>query len=81
MLRQRFRRFANNMFIGTLGGTHLLRLIVESSPPRRVVAQERLLEGTFGRIRDVLTGPDGSLYFSTNNRDGAPAAVRRHVDI
>jgi glucose/arabinose dehydrogenase len=43
---------------------------------RRVTAQERLLEGTYGRIRDVIPGPDGSLYFCTNNRDGrgSPAA-------
>ena len=67
---ERFPRFVNNLFIGTLRGTHLLRLIVDSSPPRRVVSQERLLEGRFGRIRDVVTGPDGYLYFCTNNRDG-----------
>jgi glucose/arabinose dehydrogenase len=24
----------------------------------------------FGRIRDVVLGPDGFLYFSTSNRDG-----------
>ena len=67
---ERFPRFANNMFIGTLRGTHLLRLVVDSSPQRRVVSQERLLENRFGRIRDVVTGPDGYLYLCTNNRDG-----------
>ena len=66
----RFPRFANNLFIGTLRGMHLLRLVVDSSPQRRVVAQERLLDGRFGRIRDVVTGPDGYLYVCTNNRDG-----------
>lgn len=29
-----------------------------------------LLEGELGRIRDVVEGPDGSLYVLTNNRDG-----------
>ena len=67
---ERFPPFANNLFIGTLRGTHLLRLVVDSSPQRRVVSQERLLDGRFGRIRDVVTGPDGYLYFCTNNRDG-----------
>jgi len=66
---QRFPQFANNLFVATLRGTHLLRLTVDTGA-RRVTAQERLLEGTFGRLRDVVPGPDGYLYFCTNNRDG-----------
>jgi glucose/arabinose dehydrogenase len=66
---QRFAQFANNLFVGTLRGTHLLRLRVDSAS-RRIIAQERLLEGQFGRIRDVVSGADGYLYFCTNNRDG-----------
>jgi glucose/arabinose dehydrogenase len=65
---QRLPQFANNLFVATLRGTHLLRLTVDSS--LRVTSQERLLEGTFGRLRDVISGPDGYLYFCTNNRDG-----------
>jgi glucose/arabinose dehydrogenase len=72
---QRFPQFAGNLFVATLRGTHLLRLTVDTAA-RRVTAQERLLEGTYGRIRDVVPGPDGNLYFCTNNRDGrgSPAA-------
>jgi aldose sugar dehydrogenase len=64
---QRIPQFANNLFVATLRGTHLLRLTTDA---HRVVTQERLLDGTFGRLRDVVTGPDGYLYFCTNNRDG-----------
>ena len=71
----RFARFSGNLFVGTLRGTHLLRLVLESGPPRRIVAQERLLEGAFGRIRDVVTGPEGYLYLCTNNRDGRGSPV------
>ena len=67
---QRFTQFANNLFVGTLRGTHLLRLRLDSAVPRRIVGQERLLDGQFGRIRDVTSGPDGYLYFCTHNRDG-----------
>jgi len=49
---------------------HLLRLRLDSATPRRILTQERLLDGQFGRIRDVVSGPDGYLYFCTNNRDG-----------
>ncbi|MBI2072211.1 MAG: PQQ-dependent sugar dehydrogenase, partial [Gemmatimonadetes bacterium] len=39
-------------------------------------AVERLHAGEFGRIRDVLVGPDGAIYLATSNRDGrgSPAA-------
>jgi len=37
---------------------------------RTVLGQENLLEGKVGRIREVAEGPDGSIYFSTSNRDG-----------
>jgi aldose sugar dehydrogenase len=64
---QRFPGFANNLFVGTLRGMHLLRLRLDG---RRVASEERLLDGRLGRIRDVIAGPDGYLYLCTNNRDG-----------
>jgi glucose/arabinose dehydrogenase len=73
---QLFPRFVNNLFVATLRGTHLLRLTLDGSA-RRVVSQEQLLGGRFGRVRDVITGPDGFVYFCTNNRDGrgSPAST------
>jgi glucose/arabinose dehydrogenase len=64
---QQLQQFANNLFVATLRGTHLLRITTDA---RRITTQERLLDGTFGRLRDVVSGPDGYLYFCTNNRDG-----------
>jgi glucose/arabinose dehydrogenase len=63
-------QFENNLFVGALRGTHLLRLRLDPTTPTRIAAQERLLDQRYGRIRDVVTGPDGYLYFATNNRDG-----------
>jgi glucose/arabinose dehydrogenase len=70
----RFPRFVDNLFIATLRGTRLLRVTLEGT---FVVSTEVMLENRFGRLRDVITGPDGLLYLATNNRDGrgAPAAV------
>jgi glucose/arabinose dehydrogenase len=67
---QRFPQFTNNLFVATLRGTLLLRIRIDPAAPRRIVGQERLLEQQFGRIRDVVTGPDGYVYFCTSNRDG-----------
>jgi glucose/arabinose dehydrogenase len=60
-------RFSNNFFFGALRGEALIRVVLDG---RRVVSQERMFEGKYGRIRDVAEGPDGAIYFSTSNRDG-----------
>ena len=65
----RIPQFTNNLFVATLRGTHLLRVTIDDSG-RRITGQERLIDGTFGRLRDVIMGPDGNLYVCTNNRDG-----------
>ncbi len=43
---------------------------------RRVVSQEPLLQGKYGRIRDVAEGPDGAIYFTTSNQDGRGKPAR-----
>ena len=62
--------FHNDLFFATLRGEHLHRVRFDPADPGRVLSDERLLEGRFGRLRDVVTGPDGALYIATNNRDG-----------
>ena len=62
-----FPQFKNNFFFGCLRGTRIIRVTLDG---RRVISQENLLEGKYGRIRDVAEGPDGLIYFSTSNRDG-----------
>src|SRR6266850_1757940 len=59
--------FKGNFFFGCLRGERIIRVTLDG---RRVVSQENLLEGKYGRIRDIAEGPDGLIYFSTSNRDG-----------
>lgn len=59
--------FKGNFFLGCLGGQRLIRVVLDG---RRVVSQENLFAGTYGRIREVAEGPDGYIYFSSSNRDG-----------
>jgi glucose/arabinose dehydrogenase len=66
--------FRNNIFFATLRGQHVHRVRLDPSNPRRIVADERLFENRFGRIRDVVTGPDGALYFATSNGRGGASA-------
>ena len=67
-----FPQFRGNLFFGALKGECLIRVTLDGW---RVARQERLLQGQYGRIREVAEGTDGAIYFSTSNRDGrgAPA--------
>ena len=65
-----FPSFRNDLFVATLRGSHLRRVTFSPTDPRVVTSNERLVEDRFGRLRDVVTGPDGALYFCTSNRDG-----------
>lgn len=67
--------FRGDFFFATLRGQHLHRLRIDPANPRRVIQSERLMEGAFGRLRDVVTGLDGALYVATNNRDGRGSPV------
>ena len=61
-------------FIGVLGfGSaigHLHRIRLSDEGNVEITENYFLGEGGFGRIRDVIMGPDGGLYFTTSNCDG-----------
>ena len=62
-----FPEFKNNFFFGALKGEMIVRLVMDG---RRIVSRDDLLKKQYGRIREVTEAPDGSIYFSTSNRDG-----------
>jgi aldose sugar dehydrogenase len=68
-----FPAWNGNLFVGSLAGRCLVRLVLEGN---RVVAEERLLADLSARIRGVSEGPDGSLYVLT---DGANGKILRLV--
>ena len=68
-----FPAFNGNFFFGCLRGARIIRVTLDG---RRVVSQENLLEGSYGRIREMEQGPDGYIYFSTSNRDGRGSAAK-----
>lgn len=63
-----FPEWNGDLFVGALRGELLVRLDMQDG---RVVGEERMLEGTLGRIRDVRQAPDGALLILTDARDGA----------
>jgi glucose/arabinose dehydrogenase len=62
--------FRGDFFFATLRGERLIRVRFDPADPRRVIETEELFDGVYGRLRDVVSGPDGALYVATSNRDG-----------
>ena len=64
--------WTNDFFIGVMGFSsdtpHLHRLRLDDGG--NVSINEVYLNGEYGRLRDVIMGPDGGLYVSTSNCDG-----------
>jgi aldose sugar dehydrogenase len=67
----KFPQWKNSLFIACLGGEQLKRIETDGD---RVVHQEIVFKG-MGRVRDVVTGPDGFIYLALN----APGRIARLV--
>jgi glucose/arabinose dehydrogenase/cytochrome c553 len=69
----RFPKWKNNLFVAALVGRHLRRIETDGG---KVVHQE-VLFSEMGRVRDVVTGPDGLIYIALNN----PGRIARLVPV
>lgn len=58
-----FPKWKGNLFLANLGTQHLRRIVFEGTKP---VKQEELLKELGYRFRHVIQGPDGLIYFSTD---------------
>lgn len=64
-----FPQFTNHYFIGILKGTGILHVLFDQSG-EKISSFETLSGIEIGRVRDIVEGPDGFIYFSTSNQDG-----------
>ncbi len=69
----RYPRWKNSLFIASLVGRHLRRLETDGD---KVLHQEVVFSEQ-GRVRDVVTGPDGLIYLAMNN----PGRIARLVPV
>jgi aldose sugar dehydrogenase len=73
-----FPQLRGCLLVGCLRGEGILRLQLARDS---VVSQEILLKGQYGRIRSLVTGPDGYIYFSTSQIDPVEGTPRPHYDM
>jgi glucose/arabinose dehydrogenase len=62
-----FPEWKGNLFVGAMKGMHVARLVMNGT---KVVGEERMFPEIGARIRDVIQGPDGALYVSTDEDAG-----------
>lgn len=58
-------KWKGNLFSGALVLTHLNRVVFDSN--KKVTKEERLFDDKGMRVRSVIEGPDGWMYFSTDD--------------
>lgn len=56
-----------SFFFAGLRGVTLYEAVIENE---NVTEVKEHFSGEYGRLREVITGPDGMLYITTSNRDG-----------
>jgi glucose/arabinose dehydrogenase len=70
-----FREWKGDLIVGALKFQLVSRL--DRDEAGRIVGEERMLEGEFGRIRDINVAPDGSIWLLTDEEDGQIVRLSR----
>jgi glucose/arabinose dehydrogenase len=70
-----FPEWKGDLLVGSLKFQYLARLDRDSGGA--IGAEEKLIEGEYGRIRDVNVAPDGSVWLLTDARNGTIVRLSR----
>ena len=71
-----FPEWDGDLLVGALKYRLLARL--DRNEAGAIIAEERMLKGKFGRIRDVSVAPDGSVYLLTDDDPGSIVRITRN---
>jgi glucose/arabinose dehydrogenase/mono/diheme cytochrome c family protein len=66
-----FPEWKNSLLLTTLKEADLRVLKLDKSG-KQIIAEHIILDGEYGRLRDVCIAPNGDIYVSTSNRDWNP---------
>lgn len=67
---QTFPQFTNTFLFGALKGTGIIQVVFAAEGTEKIVSYQKIEGVDVGRVRDVVEGPDGLIYFTTSNQDG-----------
>ncbi len=62
--------WSGSMLFTGLRGQALFRAVFDVEDPTKIDTVERYLHQQFGRLRNVVEGPDGRIYIAVSNQDG-----------
>lgn len=66
----RMPQLTNTFLFGGLRGEGIYQVVFSPTDPEKIERHGKLAEVTVGRVRDLVEGPDGAIYFSSSNQDG-----------
>jgi aldose sugar dehydrogenase len=65
-----FPQWKNHYFFAMLKGEGIMQVIFDDTDPKKVAQFEKLPDIAVGRVREIVQGPDGNIYFTSSNEDG-----------
>ncbi len=65
-----FPQFTNTFLFGLLKGQGIIQVTFDPQNLGKVSSYQKLGGINVGRVRDIVEGPDGLIYFTTSNQDG-----------
>jgi len=67
--------WAGTLLFAGLRGEALYQLTLDPNDPSKAQGLQAWLQNEYGRLREVVEGPDGAFYLLTSNRDGRGSPV------
>lgn len=60
----------DHLFVGMLKGEWILKIQINPNNPAQGIEQQKIIDNSYWRIRNIVQWPDGNIYFTTSNEDG-----------
>lgn len=73
-----FPQLRGHLLVACLRGESILDITMDKE---KIISQNVMFKKEYGRIRSVVTGPDGFIYFSTSQNDPPEGTARPHYDM
>ncbi len=65
-----FPQWKNHFFFAMLKGEGIMHVVFDPKDSKKILQFEKVPNVVVGRIRELVQGPDGNIYFATSNEDG-----------